>query len=221
MPLLQDGKVIGLAELVNIHIGDPFTAMEIGQGLRVTLDVTPLVLNLEAPDRVSKLRQCVRDLISKVGADRCTVYTWENDTDSLVRMLDYGAGIWLDAAGPELDIERHPTLNVVLREQRIAMLRSTDDSLEASERGLFGDTGNAALLVLPLVFRASTVGLVQLYDLNPARIFSTREMALARALGNQAAVALENAHLVRDLQRSLDQQAAMQGDLVRAARSRR
>ncbi len=218
LPLLQDGQVIGLAELSNIHNGEPYTPLQIGQSLRRTLDLAPIVLHREQPDRPSRLRECARDLMSTAGADRCTLYLWEPGEAKISRLLAYGAGIWFDSAGPELAVRHLPTLRVVLREQRIATLRSTDESLDPLEQKLFDDTGHATLLVLPLVFRASTVGLVQLYDLNPARMFSTREMGLGRALANQAAVALENAHLVRDLQRSLDQQAAMQGHLVRSAR---
>lgn len=218
IPILNQGEIIGLAEFGNIHNTQPFSPTEIGHTLRRTLELPPLLIGRDRPDRSALLRQYARELISIATSDWCTIYAWDAAAQRSSRVLAYGAGIWFDPVGPELDVRHLPTLNVVLSEQRIAMLRSPDEHLRPAEQTLFEDTGSAAQLVLPLVFRSSTVGMVQLYDLNPARIYSTRELGLARALANQAAVALENAHLVRDLQRSLDQQAAMQGHLVRAAR---
>jgi signal transduction histidine kinase len=107
---------------------------------------------------------------------------------------------------------------IVLSEQRTAVIRSTDAELTPAEQQHFEEMGMGTQVLLPLVVKTKTLGLVQLYDPDPARAYSARDMGLAYALANQAAVALENAHLVRDLQQALEQQKAMQGQLVRAAR---
>jgi len=86
------------------------------------------------------------------------------------------------------------------------------------ERQLFGLTGLGAMLALPLVSKARAVGLVQIYDLDPARTFSQREIQRAYALANQAAIALDNARLFHDLRYSLDQLEALQSNLMRAER---
>jgi signal transduction histidine kinase len=109
-------------------------------------------------------------------------------------------------------------MSVVTVEQRIGVLRSSDSALTGEERAYFAALGQGAMLVMPLAFKGNTVGLVQLFDLDPQRDFMPRDLALAHTLATQAAIALENARLVQDLQRSLAELRAMQSHLVHAAR---
>lgn len=216
LPLQVEGRTVGLAQLCNLHNRDAFTLSEIGHSLRTTLDIAPLIEDGDAENRRAQLNEMARSLCTIAGTNWCTLYVVDGQT--LDPVIAVGTGIWYESASPEQDIRQLPTLRIVLREQRIAVLRENDSHLPAAERELFETVGSSAMLALPLVFRAGTVGLVQLYDLDAERLFSGRELGLARALSNQAAVALENAHLVRDLQRSFEELQSMQGHLVRSAR---
>ncbi len=218
MPLQLEGMMVGLAELSNLYETRPFTPAEIGQCIRSTLGLVPLLKKGETGRWADQLQAAARSLLDVADADWCTLYTWETQAHSLTRLLDYGTGIWLDQPAPETNTADLPTLGIVLEEQRVAVLRSTNPRLHPGEQRLFQGIGPSALLALPLVVKARSVGVVQLYDIDPGRTFTEREMGMARAMANQAAVALENAQLVRDLQKSLDEQKAMQGHLVRAAR---
>ncbi len=218
LPLQVKGSIIGLAEVSCLDTPTPFTPSQVGHSLRVALEMASLLDKQPLETRRASLFDSARRLLSTANADWCTIYLLDSTTNSLVRVLAYGAGIWPEATGPEIEISTLPTLGVVLREQRIAVLRSADPDLPPEERSLFETTGPSAMLALPLTFKGDTKGLAQLYNLDPNREFSSREMGLARALASQAAVALENARLVRDLQQSLAKQKVMQGQLVRAAR---
>ena len=218
LPLQAEGQIIGLVHLANIHKTEPFSLLEVGQSLRATLEIAHLIRDEHSTDRRSLVNEMARSLCSIAGTNYCTFYRLDSDHNILYPVLAYGTGVWYEANSPEIDVQNLPTLNVVLREQRIAVLRSSDTHLQPEESDLFDSIGPSAMLALPLVFRANAVGLVQLFDLNSARVFSGRELGLARALANQAAVALENAHLVRDLQHSFEDLQSMQGHMVRAAR---
>ncbi len=219
IPVQVGGRPVGLAELYSVHQTGPFTPAQIGRCLRELLMVAPqLAMQKVGEEKTVDLRDAARSLLSATDTDFCRLYQQTGRGGQLAAVLAYGSGTGYEAMSPSISSHNLPTLRIVLREQRIAVLRQGDTALHPLERMLFSETGPAAMLALPLVFRDATVGLVQLYDLNPERIFNPREMGLARALGNQAAVALENAHLVRDLQRSLAEIQAMQGHLVRAAR---
>ncbi|NDJ52672.1 MAG: hypothetical protein GYB68_06260 [Chloroflexi bacterium] len=74
------------------------------------------------------------------------------------------------------------------------------------------------MLITPLTVQGRVIGVAQVLDVNPERQFTSRGMGLANALGNQAAVAIENGTLVNDLQQSLRQHKSMEGHLVYAAR---
>ncbi|MBN1427671.1 MAG: GAF domain-containing protein [Anaerolineae bacterium] len=218
IPIRGKKKVVGLAEISNLHKELPFTSGQISLCLRRVINLGDLIEDYRTGYSENQLLEAGRMLVSGAGADWCSIYRCGDQADTLVRMLDYGSGIWLNEAGPIMEGDDFPTLRIVLQEQRVGALHSTDPRLKESEKALFENIVDGSLLLLPLIVRGKTVGVVQLYNLYPEHIFSDREIGLARALANQAAVALENAHLVRDLQRSLDELKNMQSHLVRAAR---
>lgn len=218
IPIRSGASVVGLAEVSNLHIDQPFTSAQINLSLRRVGNLGAFIDEYRVFHSESHLLEAGRLLVNATGADWCSIYDWDAETNILTKLLDYGSGIWIEQAGPILESDGFPTMRIVLEEQRIGVLHSNDPQIEEVERSLFESVGEGALLLLPLVVKGKTVGLVQLYDLNPARHFSDREMGLAHTLSSQAAVALENAHLVRALQRSLDDLKTMQSHMVRAAR---
>jgi len=218
LPLQSDGQLIGVMDAVSLYNDAPLAQARIGRAFRTVLEIAELVASGAYAQEQTNLFDATRTLLSACNADWCSLYHWDAAGRSLERLMTYGNGVWSEQPGPQLKIGRMPTLEVVLREQRITVLRSTAPDLTPAERSLFRMVGPSAMLALPLVARGQTVGLVQLYDLDPQREFSAREMRLAHALASQAAVALENARLVRDLQHSLEEQKAMQSQLIRAVR---
>ena len=218
LPLQTSGQMVGLAQLIGLGEERPLTPGEIGQSQRIALAVASLLRQPDSEAWRKRIRQAARLLLDTASADWCTFFIWEPEGNTLARLMEYGTAIWDTPEEPELTLSRLPTLRIVLNEQRVTVLRSTDQNLPPFERLLFEPIGPSAQLILPLVFKARTVGLVRLYDINPARRFTSREMALASTMASQAAIALENARLVHDLQRSLEEQREMQSHLVRIAR---
>lgn len=218
LPIQREGRIVGLAELASVATSHPFTAEEIGNSLRMALKLAHVLSRAHRDQWQTQLTESIRALAEAAGTDWCTIYNHDEKGGTFQRLMTLGTAAWLEEDGPELKVSEFPTLRIILGEQRVAVLHNPDSELETSERVLFENAGDSTLLMLPLVSQTETVGLVQLYNLDPTRHFTPRELALARALANQAAVALENAHLVRDLQHSLEKLRAMQSQLVRAAR---
>jgi signal transduction histidine kinase len=218
IPLQVEGRIIGLVEVLNQSVSDDFTTPQISQAMRHAVDIGVALDRYQSLYGRQQMLEASRNLAMSTSGDWVSIYTWDKSADTLTRVIDYGTSFWIDQPTTGMPVSTVPTLKVVLEEQRTAMLRSSDKTLAPSEKELFRRPDQGTLLLLPLIFKARTVGLVQLLDINPGREFSEREMGLAQALANQAAIALENAHLVADLQKSLQEQKAMQGHMVRAAR---
>jgi signal transduction histidine kinase len=218
VPLQAGGRVIGAVELVNQNDSTPYTSAQIGQSLRFALELASFHGENNYSEQRQRLIETSRVLLYNLNADWCNLYLFNGDRQNVVKWLSYGTGIWLEENGPVLTVNTFPTLTIVTREQRIAVLRSTDPELPQSEANLFKPVGTGSMLALPLVLKGKTVGLVQLFDLDPEREFPSRELALAYTLASQAAAALENARLVLDLQHSLAELKAMQGRLIHTAR---
>ena len=80
-------------------------------------------------------------------------------------------------------------------------------------------TGDSSLLMVPLVFRGETIGLLEVIDYERPRKYTPRELRLCRAVAGQAAVALHNARVFAEARRaeadlallrdSLDQTSAL------------
>jgi len=80
-----------------------------------------------------------------------------------------------------------------------------------------GKRSFAAMLVAPLILADHRIGTLSIDSAEP-RAFSTEDESLAMILATQAASAIENARLVSDLQRSLEDLKATQERLIQSAK---
>jgi PAS domain S-box-containing protein len=79
-------------------------------------------------------------------------------------------------------------------------VRADDPELDPRERAVLEAHGAEALLLLPMVARGHLVGLAEVFDSFGPRRFTKGEVALGQTLVHQAAVAVENAHLYREIE---------------------
>ena len=118
-------------------------------------------------------------------------------------------------------IDVAPTATCARRWKRSKPLNYLQSERQPARRAralLFEATHSRSLLALPLIGRGQTLGLVLFADTLHARAFTPREIDLGRAIVGQAATALENVGLVRDLEASLRELKETQNRLVQGAR---
>ncbi|HEV2661895.1 MAG TPA: PAS domain S-box protein, partial [Ktedonobacteraceae bacterium] len=106
----------------------------------------------------------------------------------------------------------------------------TDEMLVASARNeeelaISRRIGSTSVMLVPLVARGKTVGVVTFVSTASGRNYDERDLALAEEVGRRAGVALDNARLYRQVQQSRDQleiilQGVADGILVYAPDSR-
>lgn len=134
-----------------------------------------------------------------VGVDRCCVFLWDRDTRRYTPAQAYGLDEGLK--------ERFRDL--AYAEGDLALLdrvRETGEPLSVEDAAGSGlvpaavaqDLGIVSVLALPLRSQAEVMGIMLVdYAGRPYR-FSKRRIALLSGIANQAAVAIENAHLYRE-----------------------
>ena len=98
------------------------------------------------------------------------------------------------------DLNDYPLTRRVLQEHIVIQLHVDDLQADPAEVRLMQESGVKTLLMLPLVVREETLGLVELETVEPGRVFTQREIALLQTLGTNAANALQNARLYSQLQ---------------------
>ena len=127
--------------------------------------------------------------------DACLIARWDEESGKLVPIGADGRPL----IGPERDLAVHRTLRQVLLNDEPVWLDPGVDDLEPAELSRLRDLGGAATLLLPLSAGGRVMGLLEFIAETGGRRFHDGETALLRTMANQAASALENARLVRQL----------------------
>jgi diguanylate cyclase (GGDEF)-like protein len=140
----------------------------------------------------------VADLIAQhVGgafeADECGVSSWDRPGDVLLTR-----GYWppgrMDDLEPVFALAGFPETRRVLETQAIATIDTFDAAADPAEVELLRRDGLRALVMIPLVAKGETIGLVELTFVGPLHL-EARRLDLVRAMANEAAMALGNAQL--------------------------
>jgi signal transduction histidine kinase len=136
--------------------------------------------------------------------------------NQLVRVVEYGTAILLGEPYPPPS--PFPSDMLAFEDGTALSYHAREADLPDDVRAAMVAYGAAALLCLPLIVKGNAFGTVSIYDTLEARRFQPSEISLAWTLVAQAAAAVENARLYRDLQQSLSDLREAQASLVQAAR---
>lgn len=168
-----------------------------------TLNAASQVLNSEL-EWEAVLGRVAWQFLGALNVDGCTLFEWQRDTNRLVILAQKDADLPRRPPGARvLPIHAWFTQEALGAEKTIGL--RLDDAADDLTRAYLTDSGWQAALLAPLWSKGQVVGLIELGDRAQARHFSAEEMALAKSLALQAAIALENAKLYRDAQRRLNE----------------
>ncbi len=135
-------------------------------------------------------------LIAVTSADGCTISEWNRDTDEVTVVWETRE----EDAPLACTIYRAPDkpviYEVLLTQEPIALTAS-----EMQAASLLREREAQTLLLLPMIARGQTIGLVELERRQDARPFAASEIRLAQVIANQAAVAIQNARLYEEIRR--------------------
>ncbi len=218
LPLFAQGQALGIVTFSYLAVSWP--KPEQLQAVRGPLQQIALdmVVTLAGPDATAAqpqktLFRSAQRILDTAKADWCEVALWNPAQRCFNTMLSYGKAIWREGLEPGLSLDQSPHLRRIMTDQT-ALTSTLADDLQYLKGLGYGKS----ILGLPLLIRGRTAGLVLLTDTLHKRRFSRREIKLAHALVLQAANALSNARLYRDLQNSLAELHRTQTRLVQSAR---
>ena len=140
----------------------------------------------------------VADLIARhmglaFGVKECAISFWDRPGD---RLLTWG--YWpperMNDQEPFFGLEAYPATKRALVTQEALSVDADDPAADAAEVALLRREGNRGLVMLPLVVKGETLGIVELIADEPITL-DERKMDLARTMANEAAINLGNAQL--------------------------
>lgn len=219
IPITGGDQPLGAVQLFYIQPPSKLPDPEVLQRIQhMALEVVLALSNQSTQARGQTVFRPVEEIIRLTHADWCELALLKPDKSALNVTLVLGKGVWLEAPQPSLDLGRYPDLVEAIESQAPITKQSDSKIMTAGMRTLLDTTGNRSILVLPLIQRGQTQGVVLFGDARRGRIFSERDIDMGRAIVGQAATALENAELVHDLERSFADLKDAQGRLVQTAR---
>jgi diguanylate cyclase (GGDEF)-like protein len=130
-------------------------------------------------------------------ADDCVLSTWDREGD---RVVTFGSHP-IERGGvlqPAYDLDAFPATRNVLATHEPYHVHTNDPDADQAEVAYLRSIGHQTLVMLPLVVRDESIGIVEL-SATRENAFSERDVELAELLVREAAVTFDNARLYDEL----------------------
>jgi signal transduction histidine kinase/FixJ family two-component response regulator/putative methionine-R-sulfoxide reductase with GAF domain len=220
VPVRGDNQMLGLVRMFFIDAPpEPPEAKEIQRLRNISNDIIVNILNqpeqtIRTTGDIFRLALRLNELAGAEWADFSLLI---KNGMALSVQARIGGGVWLRRPFSIVELSKHAELAQALETQTL-VYQLPDEKMPPAGRVLAERTGSRTVLGIPLVQRGKVQGIVVFADSERQRTFNSREIDLARAIVGQAATALENVNLVRDLEQSLQELKDTQERLVQTAR---
>jgi diguanylate cyclase (GGDEF)-like protein len=168
--------------------------------LRRLLDMSSQLSGSLDPRQVANL--IARHVADALGFEECAISYWDRARGRVVS-LGYYPESAIETLEPFFEVAGYPETVRVLERQEVAIIDAEDPTADPGEVALLRRDGKRGLLMLPLVAKDQSIGLVELFATTPVQLTDQR-LQLARTMANEAAMALENARLYEDARNRAD-----------------
>lgn len=145
------------------------------------------------------LRAIIEQIVELVGVESCAIYRCGGERNDLITelSLDRKGDEWKEHAPPGTlaGLAGRPTLRRVLTQQSVVSLQEDEESTDPQEKLIMKNEGIKSRLILPLVLRDRSVGILELAESRHRRNFTAHDIRISQGLAMQAVVSIENARL--------------------------
>ncbi len=219
VPVITDDSLLGVVRVFYVNAPDDMLDTETEARLQAgALQIIAGLLNNTDGRLSDGMRENLHALLHLVGGDWADVSLPLSGDATLSVMVRIGGASWLNPPLPYIDLNDAPYLQQVVEARETIEVRAGTGKLNQAGTHLLQHTDARSLLGIPLIRNGLVEGFVVFAATNIDRIFNERETVLARAIVGQAAIALENARLIHDLESSFSELQAAQRRLIQTAR---
>jgi GAF domain-containing protein len=226
-PLMVGDQVIGILGLSETRFVRKFTSIEIDlfkqlcglaavaisnaqvyrrqqeqtRHLDALLDASRAITSSVVLDEV--LAKVAEKAALALATSECVIHEYDPEVDALIwramfPMTDYEE--MEDRVGTVYPLSENPSDRAILEGKRLLVESLSDADLKDDARTSMEEWGEKTCLNVPLMFEDEPLGIMVLIETESERRFAEDELELARALGEQAAVAIRNAKAYEDQQ---------------------
>jgi diguanylate cyclase (GGDEF)-like protein len=148
-------------------------------------------------DLVETLELITRLITERLDVAWCDLYDYEAASDEFVVIafyqmpeLEIDSSEWM---GTRYDPSNWNDLEACVRERRPSIWYRDDPQLSADEHANMDDWGELSNMSLPLVYRGTVIGLIDVGESREMRRWTEDDKRLLQAIADQAAIAIVNA----------------------------
>ena len=170
-------------------------------------------------DLAELLAEIAKQMTRLVDCHFCSVAEYDREQDTVTALAEY------DATGKRLPtpatyrLHDFPLTRRVLNEQVAVVVNVDDPAADAAEAAALRNEGDRSILMVPLIYRGESIGVIEAIDSSRARAFSRQELRLCRAVAGQAAIALRNARMFAHFKRSDEGTSRLRASLTELTRA--
>ncbi len=143
-------------------------------------------------------------LVETMGCTGAVISDFDAEAGDVVTAWEHATGDATWRPGTRYALRDYPATRRVVERQGSYVANLNDPAVDPAERDVLVADGNQSALVLPLVYKGETIGIVECFDRARERSYSQGELALARAICDRIAVAVYNSRLFDRLRRQND-----------------
>ncbi len=155
-----------------------------------------------------------RSLCEILNGSSATIYSLDEQINTITAVANYAASSASKreqetSPGHSHTLSELPATALALAQRRPTQMHVNDPEADPRERAMLVVHGAQAVLLLPMVAHGRAAGLAAVWESQSLRRFTEGEIAIGQTLTHQAAVAMENARLFAETQKSAQQIAAL------------
>jgi len=146
------------------------------------------------------LRAFTDQAMELTGATAADISFWDKEPDQLVMLVEHleGANEITEEGGQTYRLSDYPSTRQVLETQEPIQIRVSNENDDPAERALLESRGQNTLLMLPLISRGETIGMMEVID-TADREFDAADVDFCQALCDVVAPAVQNAMLYAEM----------------------
>ncbi len=151
-------------------------------------------------DTQSVLNNAARQIVRLLHVDHCGILLWDNLPESGTVVAEYPN--W-GALGVHILLRDYPLMKDMLTNPQVMIVENVAENPRLGpNRETLARLGIKTMMIVPMVVKGELVGTIGLDSKRPTHIFSPEDVEIARIIGIQIAVALENATLFNRVERT-------------------
>jgi GAF domain-containing protein len=227
VPLIYEGRPIGFLVFIETEVERHFTdderqlAAALGEQAAAAIHHAQLLRQTETQNRqLGLLLESTRAISSSVdldevldavahaaaellGSQECQIQEYDAAANTVTPIALWQSVPYegaRDSMGQVFSLDEDPEEQAFLEAGKVLEQRCSDPGLPESTRRAFDKFDDRAYLNVPLMFSGAPVGVLVLVERTRERHWTQDEVALATALAEQAAVAIEHARLYKRVQ---------------------